>query len=180
MPSTVTPPAQITVWVGMPVPSSSSTPAVGDRLDHPPQPQLHASAVEGVGGIAGGRRLERGQQPVQSVDQHDPGRGPREPEAVVADGHVQQLGQGAGHLHPGGPTPDDDEGEGALGRRGPIGVGLLESPEDVVTESAGVGERVEGEAELRCSRECRRTWPVAPLATMSESKGRGSVPSRTT
>ena len=49
----------------------------------------------------------------------------------------------------------------------------------MVAEHAGVGERVEGEGELAGAGDPEEL-AVAPLATMSESKGSGSAPSSVT
>ena len=56
----------------------------------------------------------------------------------MAHGHVQQLGQGPGHLDPGGPPADHDEGEQPAGLRARVAVGVLETAEDVVPEDPGV------------------------------------------
>ena len=121
-----------------------------DRLDRLPQPQLDAPAGQRVGRVVGGRLAERGEQPVEGVDQDDPTGRAVEPEAVVSDGHVEQLGQGTGHLHPGGAASDDDEGERPPGV-GPLGMGVdvLQPAQDVVAQPTGVGQRVEREAVLR-------------------------------
>ena len=56
----------------------------------------------------------------------------------MPDGHVEQLGQGAGHLHPGRAAADDHEGQGPPSA-GPVGMGvdLLEAAEDVVAQASG-------------------------------------------
>ena len=77
-----------------------------------------------------------------------------EAEPVVADGHVQQLGQGAGHLHPGGAAADHHEGQGAR-RRPPSGSASASSRRRRTwsRRRPGVGQGVEREGELGGTRD---------------------------
>ncbi len=136
-------------------------------------------AVQGARRVVGGRLAERGEQPVEGVDQDDPPGRAVEAEAVVADGHVEQLGQGAGHLDAGGAAAHDDEGEAPRGRR-PRRGGRRRPP-----AGAGCGRAADGRRSACRAGSCaprprgsRRTWPWRRWPRSASRRGAGPPSAR--
>jgi hypothetical protein len=111
--------------------------------------QLHPPALERAGRIRGRRGLERREEPVQAIHQNDPRRAPGETESVVADSHVEELSQGPRHLDASGATTHHHERQQPVRGRVGIGVGVLETTQDMISQRPCVTQRVEREGELR-------------------------------
>ena len=85
------------------------------------------------------RRRESRQQARAGLDQHDARVAGIDAAEVVAQRHVGQLGDGAGHLDAGRAAADHDEGEQAPPLSRVVApLGLLEGGQDAAADAGGV------------------------------------------
>ena len=112
------------------------------------EPDLHAPLAQDVEGVLARARVERRQQVVGRLQQHHPGPGDVQVGEVVDEHVLEQLVDGAGHLHPGGAAADHHHGEGALVDHGRVVLGQLELAQQVGPELQRVRHGLEREAVL--------------------------------
>ena len=103
-----------------------------------------------------------GEQVVGHLDQHDPGPADVERREVLAQHHVEQLGERAGDLDAGRAAADDHEGEGAVVDQRGSASAASKRPRMWLRSRDGVGQRVEREAVLGGAGDRRSTLAVAP------------------
>ena len=93
-------------------------------------------------------RAERCEQLVAHLDEHDPGPVDVDAAMVVAQHHLEQLGEGTGHFDTGRSATHHHEGQRAVVDHRRIRVGGLETLEHVVPQALGVDQVVQREAVL--------------------------------
>ena len=124
--------------------------AVGvDVGHHRAELDLDADLVELAAGAAAELLAERRQHVGGGVEQDDAGGGRVDAAEVAAQGAVGELGDLAGHLHPGGAGADDDEGEQPVDLLLRLGeLGQLEGAEDAAAQLEGVVDALHAGGEL--------------------------------
>jgi len=121
--------------------------AGGDLGDGGAEPDLDAARGQLTPGVLAQRRVERRQQRGRAVDQRDVHTGRVDLGEERGEGHIAQVGEGAGQFHAGRAAADD----GHRNVVAPAGAAdLVQGRHDAVAQGDGVAAGVQAQAVLGC------------------------------